>query len=62
MAELDSNVSLDEEKDTDNGHMALIRVTDCQDGTARVQLDQRLSWPAVVRLLRALSPEDAMLS
>jgi hypothetical protein len=62
MAALDSNVSYDTEADTDSGRQAYIRVTDLEDGTARVQLDQRLSWSAVLRLLRALPRDDTMPS
>ncbi len=54
MAALDSNVSYDTETDTDSNRRAYIRVTDLEDGTARVQLDQRLSWLAVLELLHAL--------
>ena len=62
MAALDSNVSYDAETDTDSGRRAYIRVTDLEDGTARVQLDQRLCWSAVLRLLRALPRDDTMPS
>jgi hypothetical protein len=62
MAALDSNVSYDVETDTDSGDRAYIRVTDLEDGTARVQLDQRLSWLAVLELLQALPPDDTMPS
>jgi len=62
MAALDSNVSYDADTDTDSGRPAYIRVTDLEDGTARVQVDQRLPWPAVLRLLRSLPSDDAMPS
>ena len=62
MAALDSNVSYDTETDTDSGRRACIRVADLEDGTARVQLDQRLSWLAVLELLQALPPDDTMPS
>ena len=62
MAALDSNVSYDAETDTDGGRRTYVRVTDLEDGTARVQVDQRLPRPAVLRLLRSLPSDDAMQS
>jgi hypothetical protein len=61
MAELDSNAN-NNEKTADSGHLAYVRATDCKDGTARVQLDQRLPWQDVLELLRALPLDDAMPS
>jgi hypothetical protein len=51
MAELDSNAN-NNEKTADSGHLAYVRATDCKDGTARVQLDQRLPWQDVPALAR----------
>jgi hypothetical protein len=62
MPVLDSELWDDGKADADSGRQAYVRVTDLEDGTARVQLDQRLPWPAVLRLLRALPPDDAIPS
>jgi hypothetical protein len=59
MPALDSETWDDGEADADSRRRAYVRVTDLEDGTARVQLDQRLSWPALLRLLRTLPSDDA---
>ena len=62
MPVLDSRTWDDGTADAESGRPAYVRVTDLEDGTARVQLDQRLPWSAVLRLLRALPSDDAMPS
>ena len=62
MPVLDSETWNDGKADADSSRPAYVRVTDLEDGTARVQLDQRLPWSAVLRLLRALPSDDAMPS
>ena len=62
MPVLDSRTWDDGTADAESGRPAYVRVTDLEDGTARVQLDQRLSWPAVLQLLQTLPSDDAMQS
>jgi hypothetical protein len=59
---LDSEAWDDVTADADSGRPAYVRVTDLEDGTARVQLDQCLPWSAVLQLLRALPSDDTMPS
>jgi hypothetical protein len=62
MPVFDSEAWDDLKADTDSGRPAYVRVTDLEDGTARVQLDQCLPWSAVLQLLRALPSDDTMPS
>ena len=49
MPVLDSELWDDGKADADSGRQAYVRVTDLEDGTARVQMNQCFPWPAVLR-------------
>jgi hypothetical protein len=57
MTPADTNVPEPADEDMAAGGDTFVKVTDLADGTARIELERTLPWPATLELLRFLQEQ-----